>query len=285
MEAQDLSVPPAEEKKFAETKYQVGQLVKWCMGPSLITEIELDGEKRYYKLKHIQFPLGYRVSEEVLESFQATKPEALYQIRSPHLIVVDNFYQDPKAIREIAMEQTYHANAKAYKGKRTTTRLLLPGLKERFEKLIGASVTNWLTYETNGIFQITKYTDPLVWHSDHQSHAAAIYLTPNAPVTAGTSFWRDRKYGCRRPPFHEQEWKRFEDDPQRQSAQDEIYSQYNLLHPDNWELVDRVGSLYNRLVIWDGQMIHSASSYESFVGASDIGDSRLVQLFFFDIAN
>ena len=269
-----------------ETQYQLGQLVNWITGPSIIILIEEEGEgKRFYRLKHRDLELTCRVSEELLGEYQSPKPKVLYQKRAPHLLVVDNFYQDPDEIRRIAMEQEYLTNAKAYKGKRGTTRLLLPGLKERFEKLLGVPVTGWLSHETNGIFQITKYTDPLVWHSDHQSYAAAIYLTPNAPVTAGTSFWRDRKYGCRRPPFHEQERKRFKDDLERKSAQDEVYSQYNLLHPDNWELVDRVGSLYNRLVIWDAQMIHSASSYESFTGPSEIGDSRLVQLFFFDIAN
>jgi regulation of enolase protein 1 (concanavalin A-like superfamily) len=54
----------------------------------------------------------------------------------------------------------------------------------------------------NGVFQITSGNDPLVWHSDSQDYAAAIYLTKDGPTNAGTSFWKDKKYGCRRPPSH-----------------------------------------------------------------------------------
>jgi hypothetical protein len=66
------------------------------------------------------------------------------------------------------------------------------------------------------------------------------------------------------------------------TADSEIYNQYNILHGDNWELVDRVGAIYNRLVIWDAKIIHSASSYEGLV-SDDPKKSRLVQLFFFNI--
>lgn len=263
-------------------KYQIGQTIQWYMGPSLVTDIDMVENKYYYNLKHTQYPLTYRVSEQLLDNYNV---RPLYNMKKPHVVIVDNFYQEPELIRQIAMEQIYHPNIKAYKGKRSATRLLLPGLKEQFEKLIGVPIINWTNYGTNGVFQITNYNDPLVWHSDTQNYAAAIYLTPNSPVTAGTSFWRDRKYGCRRSPFHEQEKNRFENDVQRELATQEIYSSYNLVHPDNWELVDRVGSVFNRLVIWDAQIIHSASSYEAFSGQDEISDSRLIQLFFFDIDN
>ena len=62
-------------------------------------------------------------------------------------------------------------------------------------------------------------------------------------------------------------------------ASDEIYSEYNLLHPDNWELIDRVGAIYKRLVVWDGKLIHSASSYSDFIINEDDKEaekSRLV---------
>ena len=38
---------------------------------------------------------------------------------------------------------------------------------------------------------------------------------------------------------------------------------------------DKIGSVYNRLVIWDGKMIHSATMYGEF--------PRLVHLFFFNV--
>ena len=122
----------------------------------------------------------------------------------------------------------------------------------------------------NGVFQITNGEHPIVWHSDSQSYAAAVYLTKEAGVGYGTSFWRDKNYGCRRPPNHPLENKIGIKDS-------DVYTQYNLLHPDNWELVDRVGSVFNRLVMWDAKLIHSATQYGNF--------ERLVQLFFFSIKN
>ena len=40
-----------------------------------------------------------------------------------------------------------------------------------------------------------------------------------------------------------------------------------------------MGSVYNRLVLWDAQLIHSATSYEGFTPAQP----RLVQLYFFNV--
>lgn len=180
--------------------------------------------------------------------------------KRPNIVVVDDFYKDPDSIVERAMSSSFKEDPRYFKGLRSE-RCLLPYVKEEFERLLGVRIIDWLQQPANGVFQITKGTDPIVYHSDGQSYAAAIYLTKDA-VDYGTSFWMDKKYGCRRPP----------DDVQQCN---EIYSQYNLLHPDNWHLVDKVGGVFNRLVLWDAKMIHSASMY----GDKD----RLVQLFFFNV--
>jgi transcription antitermination factor NusA-like protein len=51
-----------------------------------------------------------------------------------------------------------------------------------------------------------------------------------------------------------------------------------LLDRNAWELVDTVGNVFNRLVIFDSKLIHAASEYFG----SNIHDSRLFHLFFFD---
>lgn len=191
--------------------------------------------------------------------------ELVFNQRNPHLLVVDSFYKNPDEIRKEALGQIFEEDDRYYKGKRSPRKHLLPYVKEEFERLLGIRITDWLNQPFNGTFQITNADNPLVWHSDTQNFAAAIYLTPDADVNTGTSFWRDIKYGCRRPPNHPLE--------NKEAPPNEIYSEYNLLHPDNWELVDKIGAIYNRLVIWDAKMIHSASSYGK--------DDRLVQLFFF----
>lgn len=185
-----------------------------------------------------------------------------FSSRRPSILVVENFYKDPDKVVEYANSKEFAEDDRYYKGSRSTERHLFPYVKEEFERLLGGAVINdWLMQPYNGCFQITDSRNPLVWHSDSQNYAAAIYLTKDADAM-GTSFWKDTKYGYRRPPDTAEHC-------------NEIYSPYNLVNQDNWELVDKVGGVYNRLVIWDGKMIHSASMYSE--------NPRLVQLFFFNV--
>jgi len=200
----------------------------------------------------------------------------------PHVVAVDNFYSDPDAVRAIALAQNYNEDLRFYKGLRSDQRFLWPHLREEFGRLLGTPVTEWLGHNANGCFQQTSHSDPLVWHHDSQSYAAAVYLTPDAPPSSGTSFWRDRTHGCRRRPDHPLERQRLGTDAAVAAAQSIVYDPYNIEHGDNWELMESIAGLYNRLVIWDAALFHSATSYAHFEADSDI-PRRLVQLFFFDI--
>lgn len=192
----------------------------------------------------------------------------VFNRRPPHLVIVDDFYKEPDKIREYALTLKYGENLKYYKGLRSGNRFLLPYVKEEFQRLLNAEIIDWLNQNANGLFQKTLKKDPLVYHSDGQDYAAAIYLTPNLPPSMGTSFWRHKQSGCRRPPNHNLENKVIDSSV--------VYNEKTILNQDAWELVDKVGSIYNRLVIWDAKMIHSASEYSEQV-------ERLVQLFFFNI--
>jgi len=280
-------------------KYNLGDVVNFVGVDSIVMNLDItDGKRKYLILWNPQHRLTAWVYEEHLQPSTVNTsqfadgvisvPVPIFNKRTPDFVIQDNFYQNPQLIRDIALAQTFSTGPKDYKGKRTKERFLFPYIKERIEELLGVKITDWLGQPANGIFQITKYTDPLVWHSDRQTYAGAIYLTPDAPVSAGTSFWRNRTYGCRRPPGHPQEMVRNPDETKEQSLakNNEMYSEYNLLHQDNWELVDKVGAVFNRLVLWDGHLVHSASSYESFTQAgesdnTEAPNSRLVQLFFF----
>ncbi|WP_371645329.1 DUF6445 family protein [Streptomyces mirabilis] len=211
------------------------------------------------------------------------KPAAkrMFTPTAPHLLSVDDFLDDPDEVREIALSASYHTDLQYFKGLRSDHRFLWPGLREEFSRLLGTPVTEWLGHNANGVFQQTAHDDPLVWHHDSQSYAAAIYLNPNPPPGAGTSFWRDRTYGCRRAPSHPKEQARLGSSEAVEAARSVVYDPYNLEHEDNWELIESVSGQYNRLVIWDAKLMHSATSYEHFAG--EHGTHRLVQLFFFDI--
>ena len=244
------------------------------MGPGTINSITEDGN---YMVK-LSFGLWTKVSKQMLE----TQKQLSYKQGSPSITVIDNFYNNPDEIRDLALIQDYKSNIQHYKGKRTEARFLFPSLKEKFEKILGVEIKNWLNHAANGVFQITNNNDPLVWHCDQQSYAAAIYLSKNGPINAGTSFWRDRKFKVRRDLNHPDEKLIHKySDQELHELSGNVFTQYNITHEDNWELVDNVGSIYNRLVIWDAKLIHSASSYTDFT--NQVENSRLVQLFFFDV--
>ena len=192
----------------------------------------------------------------------------VFNRRAPHILLVDNFYKDPDNIRSYANSLKFGENLKYYKGLRSESRFLLPYIKEEFERLLNIQIIDWLKQNANGLFQKTLKKDPLVFHSDGQDYAAAIYLTPDLPLNMGTSFWRHKGTGCRRPPNHILENKNIN--------ASSIYNENTILNQNAWELVDRVGAIYNRLVIWDAKLIHSASEYSEET-------ERLVQLFFFNV--
>lgn len=183
----------------------------------------------------------------------------------PSIIVVDDYFLNPVAVREYALRQNFVENGAFYKGKRAN--VVNDGLWMSVEDMsagIAALLRKDSLQNLYTCFQLTTEKEPLVYHSDHQRWAGAIYLDPTR-IDAGTSFWRDRCFGNRRPsPL-----------PQINSL---MYSQYNLLHEDGWELVDRVGSVFNRLVLWDAQLVHSATTYTGFTDENP----RLVQLLFFN---
>lgn len=194
--------------------------------------------------------------------------EPVFTKTRPSILIVDNFYKNPDKIRAHALQQPYRENLKFYKGFRSHDTLLLPFVKEEFERLLGVQITDWLNQSANGIFQKTLKTDPLVFHADGQDFAGAVYLTPNLPTSMGTSMWKHKATGCRRPAGHPLE-------PNSSTGID-IFTKESLVTQSYWELVDKVGAVYNRLVLWDAKLIHSASEYST-------DTERLVQLFFFNI--
>lgn len=190
----------------------------------------------------------------------------LSKIQIPSFLVVDNFYENPDEVRRIALEQSYSPDLRYHKGQRTTTKFFAEGTKQRFEALLGRKITNWTEYEYNGIFQFCTAEDPIVYHSDIQSYAAAVYLTPDAPVQCGTAFYRSREYP----------------EVRKVHVNDANYNdifQNNYYDKTRFEQVDVVGNVYNRLAMWDARLIHSASEYFG----TDKTNSRLFHLFFFDI--
>jgi hypothetical protein len=185
------------------------------------------------------------------------------KINIPSFIVLDHFYDNVDEIRELALRQTFEFHPNNHKGKRTEKVFLFDGLKERFESILNHKIKNWNNYPVNGCFQTCIAGDQLVYHVDIQEYAGLIFLTPDAPPNSGTSFYRSKYTKRNKVGLNG----------------DEIVFKNGFLDSTEFELVDQVGNVYNRLVLFDAQMIHAASNYFG----NKLENGRLFQMFFFDL--
>lgn len=181
----------------------------------------------------------------------------------PSFVVVDNFYDDADAVRRFALSLDFAYHPEYHKGKRTNTVHRFDGVKESFESILHCKIKNWTNYGVNGCFQSCIGGDQLVYHQDTQEYAAIIFLTPDAPPQTGTTFYRSK---------HTKKMK---------TSPEEFGLVFNkgFLDPTEFEVVDVVGNVYNRLVLFDAQQIHAASNYFG----NTVDNGRLFQIFFFDL--
>lgn len=193
------------------------------------------------------------------ESRNRTVPLLNRTLSPIKLVVIDDFHSDPDKEREFALSQEYNVKGN-YPGVRTKS-FANDETKKLFEQILGKRITYW-PGEYNGSYQ--KATDNLKsWvHRDLTDYAAIIYLTPDAPVNSGTTFYRHKKLGVEY------------ENPSNKKQLDNDSSNYNA-----WDIVDSVGNKYNRLVIFNGRRSHSSTTYFG----SKAENCRLFQLFFFDI--
>jgi hypothetical protein len=190
------------------------------------------------------------------------------------IISVDGFYKDPDLVREWAMNNLEFSPSAYHKGERAKERFILDGTKEKLEEIIGKPIYNWNDPGyANGIFQFCTADQPIVYHVDNQTYAAMVYLTPDAPPTSGTAFYRSKVTGDYT----------FDDNKRKTPAYELAFkgnsNEMNFYDGSNFEKIDEVGNVYNRLVLFNAKNIHAATQY--FGDAID--NARFFHMFFFDV--
>lgn len=188
-------------------------------------------------------------------------------IKNPHpgIVVVDDFLADPMEHREYALKLEYEK--KGSYGVRSRHVYPYAEYRDQFQNLLGRKIVKetW-NQGVNGCYQWCNRHQELVWHVDAQDYAAIVYLTPDAPLNSGTSFWKSKHTADRFVG--------------RDADHNAVFGRGKYLRdPDHWELVDQIGNVFNRLVLFHGKFIHSASEYFG----EDVHDSRLFQIFFFHV--
>ena len=175
-----------------------------------------------------------------------------------NVIIVDDFYSNADGVRQFALQQDFRVRGN-FPGHRTVS-FLSDDVKETIQTILwnaGGEVTEWnATDGLTGSFEIATAADRSWIHTDHfNTWAGVLYLTPDAPVSGGTGLFMHRRTGA------------------RTSQQLEKYESQDMT---KWECVDRIGNMYNRLVMYRSNLFHTSLDYFG----SDLNTGRLFQLFF-----
>jgi len=185
-----------------------------------------------------------------------------------NILVLDNFYNNPMETRNHILTQDFCVRGN-YPGNRTKSYATneLKNLLEEYIEPFAGKIIEWKTEKDdayNGSFQYTTSRDRKWIHNDDGNNwAGVLYLTPDAPVTSGTGFYRF-KDGTRSRQDMEA------------NGNKEIINNHSQDYT-KWELVDQVGNIFNRLVLFNSNRFHASMDY--FGTCKD--DGRLFQVFFF----
>ncbi len=223
----------------------------------------------------------YKISEtEILDNIVNKVPEIKSSIKkdvlntatippTPVILVIDNFYNNPLETRRHILQQEFKVRGN-YPGQRTIS-YATAEIKDMLQKWVypfGGKITLFPMEKNdknyNGAFQYTTSRDRSWFHVDSWNNwAALVYMTPNAPLNSGTGLYRFED-GTR---FDEEQKIRGNEDIINKATQDVT----------KWELVDKVGNVFNRLVIFNANHFHCSMDY--FGDNKENG--RLFQVFFF----
>lgn len=199
-----------------------------------------------------------------------------------NLIIIDNFYDNPIDVRNFALKQKY-LKVEKIPGLRTegfATRDHYNKLQKIMSHLGGKIHFFDIEKKTsNGSFHYTttkdnglgwKHIDNDVPNNDNKDNnkkiskwAAIVYLTPNAPLSAGTGL--------------------FEFIDSTKDEEDTVFLKNGTelkkhsYDKTKWRVTDRIANIFNRLVIYKSTNYHSALDYFG----TNINDGRLSQIFFF----
>jgi hypothetical protein len=200
--------------------------------------------------------------------------------------VLDDFFETPDLVRNYALNLEY--------GK---TGPYVPGIRSRFLHQIDDRFHHYLnkklfslffdlsTHEFNctvqSQFQLIsgKYEEGWV-HDDiddsHWDFAGVVYLTPNAPLSGGTSIYRQRTdvdYDAVDYDAQNKLKSLFYNDKPVDVAE---YRAVRDAHNSRYEETLAVNNVYNRLVVYPTDQLHRAREYFG----SDKTDNRLTLVFF-----
>lgn len=186
-------------------------------------------------------------------------------------LIIDDFYSNVDEVREFALSQEFGVKGN-YPGNRTQSfaNEYLKDYINNFIRPFAGEITFWPSEGYNGAYQYTTSRDRSWIHGDSgTTWAGVVYLTPNAPHTAGTGLFRHKSTNLSMIP-------RLSNNDVDNELLDEIYNDSQDM--TKWDLTDILGNKYNRLVLYRGDLFHQSLDYFG----TNKENGRLFQTFFFD---
>jgi hypothetical protein len=189
------------------------------------------------------------------------------------LIIIDNFYNNAMETRNYILKQTFSVKGN-YPGYRTKSYASeeLRDIIQKYVEPFGGKITEFPIPKTpedalkiyNGAFQYTTSRDRSWIHADgYNNWAGVLYLTPDAPLSSGTAFYK----------FYDGAINDKDGKLLNNKKEIDKWSQ----DMTKWNMVDMVGNIFNRLILFNANNYHMSLDY--FGDSKENG--RLFQLFFF----
>lgn len=189
------------------------------------------------------------------------------------LIIIDNFYNNPIETRNYILTEDFSVRGN-FPGLRTKS-FANNEIKQIIQKYVepfGGKITVFKIPDINnkdetiynGSFQFTTSRDRSWVHTDICNNwAGVLFMTPDAPLSSGIVFYRYKDGSM------------CEDDGIILNNKDDV----NRFSQDltKWEVVDSVGNVFNRLILFNAGKYHMSMNY--FGDSKENG--RLFQTFFF----
>jgi hypothetical protein len=200
--------------------------------------------------------------------------------RAAKLIVADNFYDDPDAVRRFALSTQYlpEDQCETLSGQESIGSFYSSQVVTRLESFVGKRISIQTVGNSFGRFRYTPahHKRRSKIHFDNTDWTGVVYLTPDAFANGGTVFCRHKETGLYGPPTHSQLAElglSSLEDFDREVVMRDTYDD------DKWSQDLVVSMRYNRLVLFRGsEMFHGSTN--SF--GTQIKDARLTQVFFFN---
>jgi hypothetical protein len=197
-----------------------------------------------------------------------------------NIVIVDDFYSNPKEVRNAALTQEYPSPTDdyTYPGRNSTGQYYNDEVHSKFEKILNEKLN---PADQNGYFRISleKDTHKQDVHVDScWDWGAVIYLSkPEDCVDeGGTSFWRHNTLCTETCPRTDEEAQYYGYPSYKEAWWTIVYGDGQ--DRSKWTRYFLCPMRYNRLVLFRTHLWHS----HNFNFGNTLENGRLVQLFFFN---